>query len=78
MQYYRRLPKFEYLKPKSIDEVSAFLAQHKGEIKIMAGGTIVLHRMKERGIGVRPYVMGMKRIAGLASIVSDGAGGLDL
>ncbi len=62
MCYYPRLPKFEYLSPTSIAEACAYLERYKGETKIMAGGTIVLHRMKER-IGVRPYVMGVKRIS---------------
>ncbi len=68
MYYYRRLPKFEYLAPKSIGEVSALLGQHRGEARILAGGTIVLHRMKER-IGVRPYLIGIKAVPDLGTIV---------
>jgi aerobic carbon-monoxide dehydrogenase medium subunit len=77
MYYYRRMPKFDYLAPKSIDEVSSLLQQHKGEARIMAGGTIVLHRMKER-IAVRPYVIGIQAVAGLDSIVYDGKTGLKI
>jgi aerobic carbon-monoxide dehydrogenase medium subunit len=75
MYYYRRMPKFDYLAPKSIDEVSSLLQQHKGEARIMAGGTIVLHRMKER-IAVRPCVIGIQAVAGLDSITYDGKTGL--
>ena len=77
MHYYRRLPKFDYLAPKSIDEVSSLLKQHKGEARIMAGGTIVLHRMKER-IGARPYVIGIQAVPGLDAISDDGKTGLKI
>ncbi len=77
MYYYRRLPKFDYLAPRSIEEVSSLLKQHKGEARIMAGGTIVLHRMKER-IGVRPYVIGIQAIPGLDAISYDGKASLKI
>ncbi len=77
MYYYRRLPKFEYLAPKSIGEVSALLRQHRGEARILAGGTIVLHRMKER-IGVRPYVIGIKGVPDLDTIAVEDTGALRL
>jgi aerobic carbon-monoxide dehydrogenase medium subunit len=75
MYYYRRMPKFDYLAPKSIDEVSSLLQKYKGEARIMAGGTIVLHRMKER-IAVRPYLIGIQAVTGLDSITYDGKTGL--
>ena len=77
MYYYRRMPKFDYLAPKSIDEISSLLQQHKSDARIMAGGTIVLHRMKER-IGVRPYVIGIQAVAGLDAIANDGKKGLKI
>ncbi len=54
--YYRRLPKFEYLAPQSIEEASSMLQKYKGDAKVTAGGTIVVHRMKER-IGTRTKLM---------------------
>ncbi len=77
MYYYRRLPKFEYMAPQSIGEVSALLGQHKGEARILAGGTIVLHRMKER-IGVRPYVIGIKGVPDLHTLAVEKTGALRL
>ncbi len=77
MHYYRRLPKFEYLAPQSIGEVSALLREHRGEARIMAGGTIVLHRMKER-VSVRPYVIGLKKVPDLETITVDDRGALKL
>lgn len=64
MQYHRRLPKFEYLAPKTMEDALAILGSKKGDIRIMAGGTIVVHRMKER-IGNRPYLMSLKQIKDL-------------
>lgn len=72
--YYRRLPEFEYLAPKSIEEARSLLQKHKGEVRIMAGGTIVISRLKER-IGVRKYLIGLKAIPKLDYITfaeSDG------
>jgi len=73
MYYYRRLPKFEYLAPKSIDEVCALLKEHKGDARILAGGTIVLHRMKER-IALRSHVIGIKGVPGLDAIILETGG----
>jgi carbon-monoxide dehydrogenase medium subunit len=75
MTYYRRLPKFDYVAPNSISEVSSLLMQHKGDARLFAGGTIVLHQMKER-IGVRPFVIGLKGVAGLNGITFDENRGL--
>jgi carbon-monoxide dehydrogenase medium subunit len=64
MQYHRRLPKFEYLAPKTVEEAVAMLGSKKSEVRIMAGGTIVVHQMKER-IGKWPYLMSLKQIKDL-------------
>ena len=44
--FYRRLPRFEYVQPNSIDEALYLLATHKGEAKLIAGGTDLLPKMK--------------------------------
>jgi carbon-monoxide dehydrogenase medium subunit len=67
MHYYRRLPPFEYGAPKSLAEACTFLAAHAADTRISAGGTITLHRMKER-IGLKKYLMSLKAIPGLDSI----------
>jgi carbon-monoxide dehydrogenase medium subunit len=69
MQYHRRLPKFEYLAPKTMEEAISMLGSRKGEVRIIAGGTIVVHQMKER-IGNRPYLMSLKLIKDLDYIQS--------
>ena len=73
--YYRRLPRFEYLAPKSIEEAGSMLQKHNGDARVTAGGTIVVHRMKER-IGVRKYLIGLRSISGLDYIDFDAFTGL--
>ena len=75
MQYHRRLPKFEYLAPKTMEEAISMLGSRKGEVRIIAGGTIVVHQMKER-IGNRPYLMSLKLIKDLDYISFDDKKGL--
>jgi carbon-monoxide dehydrogenase medium subunit len=77
MTYYRRLPPFDYLAPKSISEVSSLSEQYKGDVRFLAGGTLVLHQMKER-IGVRPRVIGLKGVAGLDAIAFGRSTGLTI
>ena len=75
--YWRRLPKFEYLAPKSIEEAVSMLKEHKDEARIMSGGTIVIHNMKER-VGVRKYLVGLKAIPNLDFVTFDKARGLTI
>ena len=77
MTYYRRLPKFDYLAPKSVAEVLSLLDQHKTACRLLAGGTITLHQMKER-VNVRPFVIGLKGVSGLDRISPDRAQGLTI
>ncbi len=69
MYYYRRLPPFEYVAPKSLHEAASFLQAHQADTRVMSGGTIVLHRLKER-IGRKKYLMSLKGIRGLDGIAS--------
>lgn len=73
--YYRRLPKFQYLAPVSVDEACSLLQEHKGQVRIVAGGTIVISRMKERA-GVRKYLIGLKAIPDLDYVTFDESLGL--
>ena len=45
-----RLPKFEYLVPKTIAEACTMLAKYNGQAKVIAGGTNLLPQMKWRQI----------------------------
>ena len=48
MFYPRRLPRFEYLAPRSIEEALFMLFQHGKEARVIAGGTDLLPQMKKR------------------------------
>jgi 4-hydroxybenzoyl-CoA reductase beta subunit len=43
-----RLPAFEYLQPKNVEEALQMLADHADQAAIMAGGTDLIVRMKQR------------------------------
>jgi len=64
-----RLPKFEYLQPRSIAEAASML-QNKPTAKILAGGTDLLVNMKHR-VEVPPVVVNIKSISGLNYIRHD-------
>jgi len=72
--YVRRLPKFEYLAPDTLEEAITILSQHDGEARPIAGGTDLLLNMKRREI-IPQYLVGLKNIPGLDRIaVEDGQG----
>ena len=45
-----RMPKFAYLKPTTVQEAIALLSQYDGKAKMIAGGTELVNRIKERVI----------------------------
>lgn len=74
---FRRLPRFEYLAPRSVEEACSMLAQHDGKAKVIAGGTDLVPQMKWGG--TRPgYVIGLSNIRGLAGIKYSRPTGLTL
>jgi CO/xanthine dehydrogenase FAD-binding subunit len=75
MFYPRRLPRFEYLAPRSIEEALFMLFQHGKEARVIAGGTDLLPQMKKRELAPR-YLIGLKNIGGLDYIDYDPAQGL--
>jgi carbon-monoxide dehydrogenase medium subunit len=72
--YVRRLPRFEYLSPKTVDEAIHLLSRHGREAKPIAGGTDIVLKMKRRE-EVPRYLIGLKNIHGLDTIEhNDGQG----
>lgn len=71
----KRLPKFEYLVPTTIDEAISLLSSHKGEAQVIAGGTDLIHKMK-RSEETPQYLVGLKNIPGLDYIDYDESQGL--
>jgi len=76
--FYRRLPRFEYLAPKAIDEALFLLSQYKGRAKVIAGGTDVVPQLKRRQIKAPEYVINLKGIPDLNYIKYDEVSGLTL
>ena len=61
-----RLPKFNYLEPKTIEEASALLLEEKGA-RILAGGTDLLINMKHR-VEKPSMLINIKKVEGLDTI----------
>ena len=59
--YLLRLPRFDYLAPKTITEACRLLSQYGGIAKIMAGGTDLLVSMRQKKI-TPSYVVNIKGI----------------
>lgn len=76
--FHRRLPKFDYLEPRSIEEALSLLAQYTGRAKVIAGGTDLLPKLKRREIEVPEYIIDLKGIPDLDYITYDEVGGLSL
>ncbi|MDP2644840.1 MAG: xanthine dehydrogenase family protein subunit M [Desulfobacterales bacterium] len=75
MNYVRRLPKFEYLAPQTVQEVCALLAQYGENAAIIAGGTDLLPKMKRRET-VPQHLISLENIPGLDRIEYSDADGL--
>ena len=76
--FYRRLPRLDYLSPKTIDEVLSTLSQFKGKAKVMAGGTDIVPKLKRREIKAPEYIIDLKGVPNLDYIKHDEDGGLSL
>lgn len=62
---------FEYCAPHSIGEAVDFLAAHRDDVKILAGGQSLLPLMKMR-LAKPGYLVDIGRIPGLDTIIEDG------
>lgn len=61
------LPAFQYLAPRTLKEALEILSQHKGKVRIVAGGTDIINRLRKRLISPA-YVMSLKGVAELTGI----------
>jgi len=61
------LPRFEYLAPTTLPEACSLLHRYGQEARVLAGGTDLLVRMKEREIRPR-YLIDLKHLPGLDQI----------
>lgn len=76
--FYRRLPEFDYLKPKTLDEALSLLAQYQGKAKLIAGGTDLIPQLKGRLVKLPQYIIDLKDISNLDYISYDEAKGLTI
>jgi len=75
MQNIRKLPNFEYLEARTIQEACTLLSQYADRARIVAGGTDLIPRIKRREI-IPEFLIGLDGIAGLDSITYSQADGL--
>jgi 4-hydroxybenzoyl-CoA reductase subunit beta len=71
------LPEFKLLRPRTAAEAIALLAQHAGNIRIMAGGTDLLPSMQQK-LFEPQYVLDIRRIAELKGIRPQPHGGVEI
>jgi carbon-monoxide dehydrogenase medium subunit len=71
------LPEFDYIRPKSVEELTSILAKHGSEAKLMAGGTDLLVLMRDRLVRPR-YVVDIKGIGELQELSWDEGQGLTI
>ncbi len=72
--FYRRLPRFDYIVPKTLDEALKTLNKYKGVSRLLAGGTDLIPQLKKREIDAPQWVVDLKEIDGLDAITYDGDG----
>lgn len=75
MQNIRKLPSFEYLEPRTLQDACTLLSQYADRARIVAGGTDLIPRIKLREI-IPEFLIGMEGIPGLDSIIYSEADGL--
>jgi carbon-monoxide dehydrogenase medium subunit len=72
--FYRRLPRFNYLSPCTLDEALSLLSRYKGKARVIAGGTDFVPKLKRREIRAPEHVIDLKAIPGLDNIKYDVSG----
>jgi len=75
--FYRRLPRFDYVKPESLSEALGLLKGNKnGGIRVYAGGTDVIPRLKARLLPAPEVLMDLKGLTELNYVEYDKKQGL--
>ena len=71
------LPQFKLLRPHAIEEALAFLAQHQGNIRVLAGGTDLIPSMRQK-LFEPQYVLDLRGIAAMRGIHPAFDGGVEI
>jgi CO/xanthine dehydrogenase FAD-binding subunit len=74
--FYRRLPRFQYASPRTIEEALHLLG--KFNARLLAGGTDLLPQLKRRGMPIPDAVIDLKGIPGLKALSFDEGSGLTI
>lgn len=75
--FYRRMPKFDYVKPNSFQDVLALLKEGAPDrYRVFAGGTDLMDQLKQRKIDIPETVIDLKGLAELDFIEFDPKSGL--
>jgi aerobic carbon-monoxide dehydrogenase medium subunit len=64
-------PPFDYVAPRSLDEVLDLLAEHGDEAKVLAGGQSLIPVLKLR-MGAPAWLVDINRVGGLGELAEDG------
>ena len=71
------LPEFDYIKPKTLVEASAFLAERPRDARVFVGGTDIIVRMRD-GFWKEKYLVDVKGLDGMKAIAFDPKAGLTI
>jgi CO/xanthine dehydrogenase FAD-binding subunit len=75
--FYRRLPRFDYVRPNRVEEVLSLLGSHdEGTARVFAGGTDVIPKLKGRVLGAPEVLVDLKGISDLNYLVYEERGDL--
>lgn len=67
--------RFDFLEPASLDEAMSLLREYGDDARVLAGGTDLLPRLKQRLLNIK-YLINLKKVPGLTGIVLDSKQGL--
>lgn len=71
------LPEFRLLRPRTLEEALAHLATHKGNIRVLAGGTDLIPSMRQK-LFEPQYVLDLRGISNLRGINPQADGGVEI
>ena len=69
--------RFQYLEPGSLEEAISFLQQHEGQAKVIAGGTDLMVKLKNKILQMA-YVIDLESVPGLDNIRFSAPEGLSI
>ena len=62
---------FDYQRPETLDEVLQILADHRGDVRVLAGGTDLVAWLRDEAVAP-DLVVDIKQIEELTGIVDEG------